>query len=167
MVKELVRILGISCILAGAFLYFYTSPKGDAGLQEENNMLNEQVAQLQTKLEQTEKELSNLQTITSKATENTEDEEKEIDEDKSNENDPSSEEKSVAKLTLTIESGTTSKDVASALERANIIEDKKTFNDYLKAQKLTTKIQIGDHDVDALMSTEMIAKLITTLPADR
>lgn len=166
MAKELIRILGISLILSGIFLYFYTSPKDDSELQEEHATLSAQVLQLQTQLEETERELAHLQTLTSEAN----DVQKEMQEDTvtelENEKPASDAEAAVATLTLEIESGTTSKDVAKMLEEANIIEEAKLFNDYLKDQELTKSIQIGKHHLDASMSIEAISKIITTLPND-
>lgn len=163
------RIVGISLILSGAFLYFYQSPKSDARLQEENAVLHNQVTDLQTKLEQTEEELAHLQTLTSEAKED-EKEEKPVKESKPDQQKPEKEKPiekdGVTKFTLTIELGTTSKDVASTLEKAKIIDDAKEFNDYLKAKKLTKSIQIGDHEIDSSMSIETISKMITTRPEE-
>lgn len=163
MLKDIIRILGISFILSGIFLYFYASPKNGSNLQVERDALHEQVNLLQTKLEQTEEELARLQLLTSEAAQ---EKEGTVDEDDGKENSLD-DEAPTATFKLTIESGTTSKDVASQLEQANIIEDAKIFNDYLKDRQLTTKIQIGEYDIDASMSTETISTIITTLPENR
>lgn len=161
------RIVGISLIFSGAFLYFYSAPKSDARLQEENAVLHSQVTDLETKLEKTEEELAHLQTLTSEAKED-EKEEKPVKESKPDQQKPEKEKPiekdEITKFTLTIELGTTSKDVASTLEKAKIIDDAKEFNDYLKAKKLTKSIQIGDHEIDSSMSIETISKMITTRP---
>lgn len=170
MLKEIVRILGISFVLSGSFLYFYPTFIEKTEEQQVSEGLQEQVAFLETKLDETEKELAHLQTITSEAKEKEEirdekkDNEKKVAVEDKNEVDDTPKEEQPARLTLQIELGTTSKDVATQLENAHIIEDAKVFNDQLKAQKLTKNIQIGVYDIDASMSMETIAKIITTPP---
>lgn len=174
--KELVRIVGISLILSGTILYFTNTPKSDATLQQENATLHNQVTDLQTKLEQTEEELAHLQTLTSKLEEGPKDSEPAPEKNTAQKQTNAKEtvpkdtiekdEAGVTKLTLTIESGTTSQDVASTLEKANIIKDAQDFNDYLKEKGLTTSIQIGKHAIDGSMSIETISKIITTLPKE-
>lgn len=178
MLKELARILGISFILSGIILFFYPSSIEESDLQVENKDLHQQMTALKTQLDETKKELAHLQTATSEAqgvNENGQNTEAETDQENAeNENtqDTSTAEESdtadtsTSTLTLRVESGTTSKDVATQLENANIIEDAQAFNDQLKAKNLTTSIQIGEYDIDASMSAEAIAKLITTSSKD-
>lgn len=167
MIKELVRILGISFILSGIFLFLYNPSNEGSDAQEENQLLHHEVASLQTKLKKTEKELAHLQTITSEANAN-----EEKQQDAQSEHETQTKEKGAKEasennapsFTLRIESGTSSEDVATQLEKAGIIENAHAFNEQLKAQSLTTNIQIGVYEIDASMSSEAIAKLITTRP---
>lgn len=174
MLKELARILGISFILSGIILFFYPSSIEESDLQVENKELHQQMTALKTQLDETKKELAHLQTATSEAqgvNENGQDTEAETDQEKNTQDTSTAEESDTADtstptLTLRVESGTTSKDVATQLENANIIEDAQAFNDQLKAKNLTTSIQIGEYDIDASMSAEAIARLITTSSKD-
>lgn len=149
MVKDLFRIIGAACILTGISLYFSFGMPSDDKLTDQNKALTEDMAALQEKLQKTEEELAHLQTLGVEAT--TSDEKKS---EEPTENDP---------VQLTIEIGTTSKDVAEELANAGIIEDAEAFNQYLTDNQFAKNIQIGEYEIHDTMNEASIAKLITTL----
>lgn len=154
MVKDLFRIVGAACILTGIFLYFSFQTEADSQLLEKNTTLSEEVSELQLKLQKTEEELAHLQTLRAEAERPQSNEDTEDTED----------ENPVTKISLRIEPGTTSKEVANELENAGIIEDADALNIYLKDHQLEKSIQVGEYTIDATMSIEAIAQLITTTP---
>lgn len=162
MVKDLFRIVGAACILTGIFLYFSFQTEADSELLEKNEILNQEIGELQLKLKKTEEELAHLQTLRTEAElpENNEDSEDVDDE----QNTTTEDEVQAKQITLLIEAGTTSKDVANELESAGIIEDAATLNLYLKDNHLEKSIQIGEYQVEETMSIETIAQLITKTP---
>ena len=62
---------------------------------------------------------------------------------------------------LHIQSGMTSRDISISLEQAGIIQNKQDFEDYLTAQDLSGKIQIGQYELNSSMSLKEIAAIIT------
>ena len=62
---------------------------------------------------------------------------------------------------LHIQSGMTSRDISVFLEQTGIIQNKQDFEDYLTAQDLTGKIQIGQYELNSTMSLKEIAAIIT------
>ncbi|MFP7493630.1 endolytic transglycosylase MltG [Terribacillus saccharophilus] len=64
-------------------------------------------------------------------------------------------------FTLKLVSGMTSDDVATALEKAEIIEDGAAFRTYLDVTKASKALQVGDYKVDSQMTYEEIANLMT------
>lgn len=149
MIKDFFRIIGAACILSGIILYFSPGAKSDTKLAEQNKALQEEMETLQAKLQKTEKELANLQTLSADASSSDEEQKEEVNE--------------VKQLRLTIETGTTSKNVADELKNAGIVEDAKVFNDYLTDNQFSRNIQVGIYEIDETMTEEEIAKLITTL----
>lgn len=65
------------------------------------------------------------------------------------------------KSILMIESGMNSKDISSTLESLGIISNKQDFEDYLIAQDLAIRIQIGEYELDSSMTIKQIAETIT------
>ncbi|MDS9471064.1 endolytic transglycosylase MltG [Sporosarcina pasteurii] len=152
--KDILRIIGVACILSGTFLYFITnSTEQESEILAENNELKYEISALETKLQQTKAELANLQTLTSEANQSSDSQQQEIDE--------ASNDSTLVETILHIESGTSSKDVANELANASIIEDPDALNTYLKTYDLAKKIQIGEYRLDSSMSIEKISKLIT------
>ncbi|AOV07856.1 endolytic transglycosylase MltG [Sporosarcina ureilytica] len=154
MLKDLLRIIGVACILSGIFLYLTTnSPGKESDLQAETNELKHEIAILETKLQATQSELANLQTLTTEANQSKANQQPEI-EDANNET-------TIVETILHIVSGTSSKDVANELANASIIADPEALNAYLKTHDLAKKIQIGEYRLNSSMSIEKISKLIT------
>lgn len=154
MIKELLRIIGATCILSGSILYFSSTNGDEHELQAENHLLKNEVASLETLLKQTEGELAKLQTLTSTAQQS----EEKI---KPKNKEPKEENDAIVKTILHIEHGTSSKDVANELATISIIKDADSLNEYLTSKDLAKKIQIGEYPLDSSMSIEAIAKIIT------
>ncbi|MBQ2744184.1 MAG: hypothetical protein IJF37_01005 [Lachnospiraceae bacterium] len=68
----------------------------------------------------------------------------------------------VAKCELTVNSRTTSHDVAYALHAAGIVDDAEALDNFLCNNGYATKIQNGTYTITSDMSFEDIAKIITT-----
>ncbi|PAE08745.1 hypothetical protein CHI12_03995 [Terribacillus saccharophilus] len=64
-------------------------------------------------------------------------------------------------FTLKLETGMTSQDVSSALEKADIIEDASAFRTYLDITEASESLQVGTYHVSSDMKYEDIAKLMT------
>lgn len=162
MVKDLFRIVGAACILTGIFLYFSFQTEADSELSQKNNSLSEELTALQLKLQKTEEELAHLQTLRAEAErpESNRVSEEPID----NQSKATEDENQVKQKLLLIEAGTTSKNVSNELEKVGVIADADLLNKYLKDNQLEKSIQIGEYEIDASMSIETIAKLITKTP---
>lgn len=154
--RDFLRILGTSCILSGSILYLTSSPSPESDPQAANTALKHEIAALETKLQKTEAELANLQTLSSEA--NQPDDNRQVQQSE----DVNPKQDSIISTILHIEAGTTSKDVAKELANASIIKDAEELNVYLKAHNLAKKIQIGEYKLDSSMSIETIANKITT-----
>ncbi|MFP7477789.1 endolytic transglycosylase MltG [Terribacillus saccharophilus] len=63
--------------------------------------------------------------------------------------------------TLKLESGMNSEDVASALEKADIIEDASAFRTYLDITEASESLQVGTYHVSSDMEYKDISKLMT------
>lgn len=63
---------------------------------------------------------------------------------------------------LVVKTGMNSKDIATILAKAKIVEDGKDFQNYLINNGYDTKIQVGRFTVHKGMTYEEISKLITT-----
>lgn len=148
MMRDILRTLGASCILAGGILYFTTDNP------EVSNpdvlQFQEEVNKLKSELAKTKEELAIAQTKSS-AEKSDVKAEPEVIED----------EEDMTKSILIIKSGSTSTFIATSLETLGIIQDATTFNDYLTENGLAGKIQIGEHRLDSSMDFQTIAQKIT------
>lgn len=157
--KAAIRFFGAGLFLAGAAFQVQhmidedetTSSNGNSNqsyeqAQQELANVKSQLAQLQIDLENAKKQVPQ-ETESTKTTE--------VDEKPA---DVSASEKSTV---LIIQSGMTSKDISSTLESAGIIRNKLDFEDYLSAQKLAGKIQIGEYELNSTMTIKQIAEKIT------
>ncbi|WP_342505194.1 hypothetical protein [Sporosarcina sp. FSL K6-2383] len=145
MMRDILRTLGASCILAGGILYFTTDNP------EVSNpdvlQFQEEVNKLKSELAKTKEELAIAQTKSS-AEKSDVKAEPEVIED-------------VVESILIIEGGSTSTVVATSLEGLGIIQDAKAFDDYLTDRELTGKIQIGEYLLNSSMDFQTISKKIT------
>lgn len=154
MIRDILRAVGIGCLLAGGILYFTIDSKNPSG--EDAQLLQDEVEKLQSELAKTKELLGTAQTIST--VKEKAGEKKNVG---SESNSPSDAEN--VNTILTIESGSNSTVVSANLERLGIIEDAALFDSYLADNNLTGRIQIGDHKVDSSMNFNSIAKEITTV----
>lgn len=160
MMKDILRGVGIGCILAGAILYF-TNNENDFAASDAEQYKSE-LDELQIELDTVKKELAVAQTLTSSKTEKSAGKNTDASEGKT-ETKPDSESpsKPITKIILTIEAGSTSATVADKLERAGIIGSATELEQYLIDNDLAGRIQIGVHEVDTTMDLAAIAGIIT------
>lgn len=64
-------------------------------------------------------------------------------------------------MVLIIQSGMNSNDVGSLLEQSGVIQNKLDLEDYLKAQDLSSRLQIGEYELHSAMTLKQIAETIT------
>ena len=147
MIKDLIRVIGLSLIISGSTLFFLT----EYGFEDRqtNESLQAEVNQLQQQLTKREKEIAKLQTSNH-----------EMSDDKKDEKDREEQTKKTFKLT--IEEGDTSQDIARILEEHQLIKDANTFNKFIKEEGFSTKIQVGTYTLDNSMSMEKIVQKIIT-----
>ncbi|WP_252502943.1 endolytic transglycosylase MltG [Sporosarcina sp. Marseille-Q4943] len=156
MIKDILRGVGIGCILAGGILYFTHNDEEQTNARQYKSQLDE----LQNELDKVKKELAVAQTLSAPKTQKTDGQDSSDDATESKpESVPTS--KSVTKVILTIEAGSTSSTVADKLERAGIIGNAKELEQYLMDKGLAGRIQIGVHEVDTTMDLDTIARIIT------
>lgn len=158
MIRDILRVLGGGCILAGGILYFTI---------ESNSSTHSEMLQLQNKTEKLEKELMKTKEAlaiaqTASAVKKIPKEEKEIKGSKVSVNEDFPKEPIINTI-LTIELGSNSSVVSATLERLEIIKDAALFDAYLVDNDLTGKIQIGEHKVDSSMDFHAISKEITNV----
>ncbi|MFC5603555.1 hypothetical protein [Sporosarcina koreensis] len=153
MMKDIVRGVGIGCVLAGGILYFTNNNQDPPDADQYKT----QVDKLQAELDMVKKELAVAQTLTSSKSEKTTDQSSNEKKDSK----PESTSKPITKIILTIEAGSTSSTVADKLEHAGIINSAKELEQYLIDNGLAGRIQIGVHEVDTTMDLGTIARIIT------
>ena len=146
MMRDVLRMIGFGCILAGGILYF-TEGSQDVDVNEVQQ-LQDEVIKLKSVIAKTNKELAIAQTTSS--TEKNSPKEDDKTEDNGN-------------SILIIEPGSNSTDVSKALNSLGILQDAAAFDAYLADNGLSGKIQIGEHHLDSSMDFETIAKKITTV----
>lgn len=147
MMRDVLRMVGFGCILAGGILYF-TESSQDVD-DNEVQQLQDEVIKLKSVIAKTNEELAIAQTTSSTEKKSPEKDDK-ID-------------NSVVESVLTIEAGSNSTVVAASLERLGILQDAAAFDTYLADNSLSGKIQIGEHHLDSSMDFDTIAKKITTV----
>ncbi|MEK4486473.1 hypothetical protein MHH81_12905 [Psychrobacillus sp. FSL H8-0484] len=64
-------------------------------------------------------------------------------------------------MVLIIQSGMNSNDVGSLLEQSGVIQNKLDLEDYLQAQDLSSRLQIGEYELHSSMTIKQIAEIIT------
>ena len=162
MIKDMLRILGTACILAGGILYFIN--ESERIIPSKARKSQSEVVELREELAKTKELLAIAQTIsTVKEPDLAKNEEKVNDKQDfvTETNSPTTD--TATRTILRIESGSNSTIVSADLERMGIIEDASIFDAFLASNGLTGKIQIGEHKVDSSMDFHAIAKEITTV----
>ena len=135
MIRELLRAIGIGCIVAGGILYFTGEYQAETNAVEQ--AMQADIEKLQIELAKAKEELAIAQTASSVNT-------KETVQKENKHREVSSVSEKIIQQVLTIESGTNSTVVAAALESAGIIDDAGAFDAYLTNNGLSGKIQIGE-----------------------
>ncbi|BAQ11374.1 aminodeoxychorismate lyase [Bacillus sp. OxB-1] len=162
MMKELLRTIGIGCLVAGGVLYF-------TGQAENPSDSDSEI--LQSKLEKTEEELARAKEAlamiqTSSSTDQLPSRPAEQETKREQAVPPGDEQpassKDPVKTVLAIQPGSNSTTVSTALERLGIVKDGNEFEMYLVSQKLAGKIQIGEYELDSTMDYKTIARTITS-----
>jgi hypothetical protein len=162
MIRDILRAVGIGCLLASGILYFTVDSKVPS--DKDTQQLQADVEKLQSELAKTKELLATAQT-TSSVKENAPkvDKKEAVGKEDDVTESKSSSTNVILKTILTIENGSNSTVVSANLERLGIIENAAVFQSYLEDNNLTGKIQIGEHQVDSSMDFKTIAKEITSI----
>ncbi|WP_153732955.1 endolytic transglycosylase MltG [Sporosarcina obsidiansis] len=156
MIKELLRSVGIGCLLAGGILYTVSNIP-----QVTEESLKKELTATQKELEVVKKELAISQTLTSEEQPDNQSKPdvKPVDQQKrASEKDI---ETTVITKKIAVQSGSSSADLSSTLERAHLISDATKFDAYMKENGYAGKIQIGTFELRSDMSFEEIANVLT------
>ncbi|MFD1926560.1 hypothetical protein ACFSFY_00535 [Sporosarcina siberiensis] len=157
MIRDILRTIGVACILTGTFLFFENT--GKEPINNDASQQDLQIKDLEDKLSATQNELSKLQTATSVSQKSKT--EKSEDENKIVEKESESETEIIIKTLFTIQPGTDSTSVGYELLRQGLIKDNIDFETYLTTENLSGKIQIGEYELDSSMDIKTIVELIT------
>ncbi|MDV6377908.1 hypothetical protein ORD22_06480 [Sporosarcina sp. GW1-11] len=116
MIRQVLRTVGIGCLLAGGILYLVNTPQGtDASLEKELTAIQKELALVK-------KELAISQTVSSKTPNST---------------------KFTNGREFTVAPGTASSDLSKKLEQEKFIEDAKKFDAYMEENNYTDKMKSG------------------------
>ncbi|VDH01431.1 YceG-like family [Lysinibacillus sphaericus] len=152
MIRQLLQLIGVGCLTAGAVLFFTS---GTISSEDKDSVNQDKaIAELNQELATVKAALADAQKAT-KADDKTT-----VSTQKS---DESEKKDSVIKMILTLSSGDTSKDASDSLEKSGIIKSATEFEGYLTKNGLSGKMQIGQHEVDSSMSFADLAKELTTV----
>lgn len=154
MIRDILRTIGVACILTGIFLFFGNT--GKELIKNDSAQQDLQIKDLKDKLNKTQSELSKLQTATS-AAQKSKPEKTEVN--KVGEKELETE--VIVKTLFTIQPGTDSTSVGYELVRQGIIKDNMDFETYLTTEDLSGKIQIGEYELDSSMDIKTIVNMIT------
>lgn len=167
MIKQILRSLGIGCLIAGGILY-----AADRMPSEEQDAQQELKA-VKRELEAVKKELAISQTMTSEPDESRNADTAPVLEDKPAEKEvpeqdtPDKEETTpdtettVITKKISVKSGSNSADLSDMLELAGLIEDASKFDTYMKDYGYAGKIQIGTFTLRSDMSFKEMAEALT------
>ena len=152
--KSSIRSFGVAIFLVGAILALASRFDVNIGLPEKDSSNQQQVEELQNKLNQANQEIAALkkQVHTTEETTTAVSSEPSVKED-TNADDTT--------MTLQIYSGITPYIVAQKLEDGGIISNSVEMELLLANAKYARSLQIGSYEVNSSMSLEEIAKLIT------
>lgn len=154
-----IRAFGIALFLVGAMLALATRFDLQIGLPTKASSGEENVEELQKKLEQANNEIALLKEQVKQAPkENTQ--KTDAPETKAKDNHESADAPATT-MTLQIYSGITPYIVAQKLEDGDIIPNSVEMELLLANPKYARSLQIGSYEVNSSMSLEEIAKLIT------
>lgn len=161
MIKDLLRSVGIGCLIAGGTLYAISNmPQAE----DEDKSWKKELTETKKELEVVKKELAISQTITLDETPGSDPDAEQVpDPENDTEKQPAAEEIETTAVTkkVTVKPGSNSSDLSSTLERAHIIEDAAKFDVYMKDYGYAGKIQIGTFELSSDMSFKEIAEVLT------
>ena len=154
--KSAIRAFGIAIFLVGALLALSSRFDVNIGLPTKEAGNQQQVEQLQDKLNKANQEIASLKeqlkpVHTTEETSTTNSDEQAVEETNGN----------VTTMTLQLYSGITPYIVAQKLEDGGIITNSVEMELLLANAKYARSLQIGSYEVNSSMSLEEIAKLIT------
>lgn len=155
MIRQLLQLIGIALLTAGAVLYFTQPPfsfdeKASVNKDTEISDLKQQLADVKMALADAQQ--------SAQPTKDT----KKNDVSAAKNSAPGKQDP-VIKTILTLSSGDTSKDASDTLFKSGIIKSSSEFEAYLTKHKLSGKMQIGQHEVDSSMDFAALAKELTTV----
>lgn len=155
--KSSIHSFGLAIFLVGVILALASRFDVNIGLPEKGSSNQQQVEELQNKLNQANQEIAALkkqvkQVHTTEETTTADSSEPSVEEDSSADD---------TTMTLQIYSGITPYIVAQKLEDGGIISNSVEMELLLANAKYARSLQIGAYEVNSSMSLEEIAKLIT------
>ncbi|PID23777.1 hypothetical protein [Sporosarcina sp. P7] len=149
MIKEILRAVGIGCLIAGGILYFVQQQTSEGSLQKQLADLKEEIAILK-------KELAIAQTLSRKdAIRQPESEQDTIPE--------KSEAEEIVTKSFTVKAGITPAELSRELEKEKLIKNAEEFELYIIENDYTRKIKTGTYELRSDMRFPEIAKIFLHL----
>ncbi|PID16810.1 hypothetical protein CSV63_02685 [Sporosarcina sp. P34] len=149
MIKEILRAVGIGCLLAGGILYFVQQQTSEGSLQKQLADTKEEIAILK-------KELAIAQTVSRKdAIRQPESEQDTIPEE--------SEAEEIVTKSFTVKAGITPAELSRELQNEKLIKNAEEFELYIIENDYTRKIKTGTYELRSDMRFPEIAKIFLHL----
>ncbi|PIC81091.1 hypothetical protein CSV75_04740 [Sporosarcina sp. P18a] len=149
MIKEILRAVGIGCLIAGGILYFVQQQTSEGSLQKQLADSKEEIAILK-------KELAIAQTLSRKdAIRQPESEQDTIPE--------KSEAEEIVTKSFTVKAGITPAELSRELEKEKLIKNAEEFELYIIENDYTRKIKTGTYELRSDMRFPEIAKIFLHL----
>ena len=149
MIKEIVRGIGMGCLIAGGILYFVQQQTTDGALQKQLDDSKKEVAILK-------RELAISQTLSGKESIRKPEAEQETIPDE-NEADE------IITKNFTVKAGITPAKLSRELENEKLIQDAEEFELYIIENEYTRKIKTGTYELRSDMRFPEIAKIFLHL----
>ena len=153
MLKDFLRTMGGSLILSGTLLFFLNNDENLDKADRIDPELQSELVNLEKKLVDTQRELTILQSTILEKEKNVE----EVNSEAKSELDA----KPLTKIIFEIQPGANPVSVSHSLYKLGIITNNAEIEQYLEANALSGKVQVGEYILDSSMSIETIAKTIT------
>lgn len=149
MIKEILRAVGIGCLIAGGILYFVQQQTSEGTLQKQLADSKEDIAMLK-------KELAILQTMSRKdVIRQPESEQDTIPEE--------NEAEEIVTKSFTVKAGITPAELSRELENEKLIKSAEEFELYIIENDYTRKIKTGTYELHSDMRFPEIAKIFLRL----
>ncbi|PID00428.1 MULTISPECIES: hypothetical protein [unclassified Sporosarcina] len=149
MIKEILRAIGIGCLIAGGILYFVQQQTSEGSLQKQLADSKEDVAILK-------KELAISQTLSGKESIRKPEAEQETIPDE-NEADE------IITKSFTVKAGITPAELSRELENEKLIKNAEEFELYIIENEYTRKIKTGTYELRSDMRFPEIARIFLRL----